>query len=527
MRKAAALLLLLASLLPALLPADPGRAELILRQPLTPTRAVATALADLDNQNSVDQPFLRYLYSPALDENLALALRLHVNLISREAQLAYPKEVAPGLWRVDLRDYQWSAKVFDNLANIDPYFHRRQQQEVIEVVFRDVEEFYDQQYGYRDAYGQWHDTEVRREKRVVRKRIEKRSVIVKNNLYVPNGATSLAGLTLLTQSQAPIVRADWFLVQSARQISLTNEQTGAGYYDFLELKDRDDYFRLIGQHTNNKNSKVIIRAVVTVSGISAQNRQIEQDGCDNGKHWTTLDTFKQKAQGIAIQTLRAGEFKHDTEEHYAPLPNGLPVTFLCTDQGVRQDSAPDKLGGNRASMNISADTRIHVNISCIQCHQGAVLMAIADDVRPVYTGRLGVVSNDKNVALELRRQYGPGLEIPLNRDREIYQDAFTKTTGQTSQQTMQTYSGAFSKYAFTQVSLEQAAAELGATPANFLKTLKEAAQRQGASDFRLDPFLTQPAKDIQRLTWEDSYSAASDIYYGILPDKQSEVLKSP
>ena len=73
---------------------------------MSPSNAVTEALADLDAQNNVDQPFYRYLYLPNPESEAAFlpALRLHVNLISRESAMAYPKRVAPGLWRVDIRE---------------------------------------------------------------------------------------------------------------------------------------------------------------------------------------------------------------------------------------------------------------------------------------------------------------------------------------------------------------------------------------------------------------------------------------
>lgn len=500
-------ILLMLSVAPAFVPAAP---DVVIRDVLSPRLAVAAALADLDAQNSDDQPFHRYLYLPIGEETFFPALRLHVNLISREAQLAYPKQVIPGLWRVDLRDYQWNAKVFEKLADIDPYFHRKQDQAVIETVEVDV----DQQYGYTDAYGKWHDTEIRREKQ--KKQIKR--VVSKNLLYVPNGATQLAGLALLTQSKVPIVRADWFLVQSARQISLNNKQTGAGYYDFLELRNRDDYFKLIGENENEAvRLQSEVRAVVSESGISAQNRQIVQTGVIQGKHWTTLDVFDQSGAGVAINHLRRGEFNHDAEEHYAPLANGLPVTFLCDAKGVRQDSAPDKLGGNKAPLNTSADLRIHVNLSCMQCHGAAVLMGVQDDVRPVYTGKLKTLSKDKNVDLELRRQYGQNLNNKLDKDRNDYQEVFSRTTGKSVKDTINLYSEAFTGYAYKRVDLKTAATEFGVSEQGLLKGLKDAAQRLGAGDFRTDPFLKEPPISIPRLNFEDAFQDTQDRLYGVLP----------
>ncbi len=500
------------AILPLLLlmwsPAPDARAQVV---PLfQPRAAVLQALNDADQLAKEDQPFQRYLYQPDLpyDQTFAHAQRLGVNLISRESQLAYPKRVVPGLYRIDLRDFAINPKVYERLADIDPYFHRKQLQEVVE----EVEVPYERSYGYYDAYGNfqhsYYKTEYKKQKKVTAR--------VRNLLYAPQAAGQLASLALLLETQAPIVRADWFLVQTARQISLNNQQTGAGYYDFLEVKDRNDYFKLIGQHTDQFNSKVLIQSVVGESGISAQNRIIQRDGCDTGAHWTTLDTFDQSKRGVAINHLRAGEFQHNAEEHYAPLPNGLPGTFLSDDKGNRQDSAPDKLGGNRSPANPGADLRIHVNISCMQCHNTAQLMGIEDSVRPIYTGRLNVNANDKFLSLELRRQYGANLNRVLDTDRAIYQDAVSLAAGKPLKEAVQTYSEAYTKYAYGRVTLQVAATELGVTPPALLKALRDGATRLGSGDFRFDPFLADPPRPIQRLTFEDGYQDLQDVVYGIL-----------
>jgi hypothetical protein len=480
-----------------------------------PRLAVLASLNDADQIAHEDQPFQRYLYLPdlAYAPTFAIAQRLGINLISRESQFAYPHAVTEGLWRIDLRDYQTNPKVFEKLGAIDPYFHRTQTRVIVEEIEEEVE--YDQSYGYYGSDGKFVHSYYQRDKKKVKR--QERRTVTRRFLYAPQAAGQLASLALLLQSDAPIVRADWFLVQTARQTTLNNrEDTGTGYYDFLELASLKDYFRLIGQNSNPANSKILIQAVVNSSGVSAQNRIVQRDGCDTGGHWTTLDVFNQSGRGIAINHLRVGEFVADVNEHFAPLPNGLPVTFLNDAKGVRQSSAPDKIGGNRSPLNPSADTRIHDNIACLQCHGPAVLMGVEDTVRPTYTGRLGVLTNDKSLDLELKRQYKANLNRTLDQDRGLYQDAYSTVTGKQAKEAINTYSGAFTTYAYSRVDLKTASVELGVTPGAFLKALKDGAQRLGSSDFRLDPFLTTPPQSVDRLTWEDSFGEAQFRLYGVL-----------
>lgn len=516
-------------------------------QALSPEKAVLAALADADQQAAEDQPFLLYLFQP--DDTYAdflPAQRLHVNLISTQANLAYPKLVCLGLWRVDIRDYGWSKAVVLKLADIDPYFHRRQIADInvdvlVEVVVNktikvevDVEEEYDQEYGSYDKYGNYTKAYTKKEKRKVKKLVDKvvqvkeqvkrpaQRQVRNQQLYAPQAAGQLAALALLLQSSVPIVRADWFLVQGARQISLTNRETGAGYYNWLGVKDRGDYFELIGLDARAA-AKNEIRAVIGDSGVTAQNRQVVRDGATNGGHWSTLEVFDQSGAGIAIQTLRKGEFAEVAEEHYAPLPNGLPVTFLSDAQGVRQDAVPDKIAGNKSALNVGNDTRVHVNIACMQCHAGQVLQPLTDDVRVTYTGRLGVLTNDKNVSLELNRSYATGLNRLLARDRGDYQDVFKVVTGLDAQKAAEAYSQAFTKYAYGRVGLQGAAIEFGVKPPQLVKALKDSAFRLGRGDFRTDPWLLDPPGTIARLTYEDAYQDIQDALYGILQVDQPRI----
>ncbi len=506
---------------------------------LSPSRAVLLALADADQQAAEDQPFYRYLYHPGTDDEILAflpALRFHVNFLSRESSLAYPVRVATGLYRVDLRSYQWSAQTFDKLADIDPYFHRKNVVEVdvvveveieVEVEIQvEIEVEIDQEYGNYDQYGKWKTTEIRKEKvkkkvprKVIQKQIKKekrKEKKVRNLLYVPQGAGQLASLALLLQSQAPVVRADWFLVQSARQLSLNNKDNGVGYYDFLGFKSRDDVFKLIGLDPKVA-ARTEIRAVVNRSGVATHNRQIVQDGATTGPHWFTLEVDDQSGRGIAINNLRRGEFLHKAEEHYFHLPNGMPGVLACTDQGVLQAVVPPQIAGDRSQNNVSNDLQVHVGINCIRCHRGAVLMPFEDDVRKLYTGRLSTLSLSRDIQLELDRNYGTNILKVLNRDTGDYQDVFQQVSGGLKPtQAADAYSNAFNRYAYEDVTLDQAGKELGVSGLALRKALKDGALRLGFSDFRLDPFIADTPGVVQRLTWEDVVQDAQDHLYGIL-----------
>ena len=182
--------------------------------------------------------------------------------------MSYPKLLSPGLWRVDIRDYRWNPEVWEKLANVDVFFHRLVDVEVIEV----VEEVVREKERITDIYGR--EFEGKEVERLIKKKIKRRRK--RADGFVPLGAGQLASLSALTKSQAPIVRADWFLVQGARQISLANLETGVGYYDWLELRNLNDYLKLIGDGNAKKTKFAAEKTTGPWSMIqeSAQNREI-------------------------------------------------------------------------------------------------------------------------------------------------------------------------------------------------------------------------------------------------------------
>ncbi len=471
----------------------------------SPCAAVRAAYRDLLSQPIADQHFLRYLYAPLPTEERAdfkLALKLHCNLLSRESDFGEPLWLCPDLVRVDLRDYQWQAKVFEKLATTDPYYHKTVEGEEVEhsepwpggIWPGDGKEY---------APGSFNQTWKEKKKTRL--------------LFCHGAETELGAAALLASSEAVILRADWFLAQSARQLSLRNKQEGTGYYDFLRIKDRNGYFALIGLDEKlSVRLQKELRAVVDDSGVSAQNRQIVALNAVTGRNWQTLDTFTQQDKGIAIKNLRRGEFNHDAEEHYSFLPNGLPVTYLSDAAGTNQASAPDQIGGNSAPLNTARDLRIHVNLACMQCHAGQVLQPIDDVVRKTYVGSLKIQSPDKKVYLELKRQYGRSIDVLLEKDRINYRDAFQECVKLTPQKATEIYSAAFSRYAYRRLTAADAAREIGCTEGVFLTSLKKINQAIGAGDFRFDPWLADTPGTVTRLSLEDGYQTLVELSLGVV-----------
>ncbi len=99
---------------------------------LTPSQVNALVLADLENQEPRHRRFLRYFsfahlalaQLPAEEmQRQRHALSKLVNSLSWHARISRPTSLDPGqtIYRVDLRDYRWTSRMWDRLAATYPY----------------------------------------------------------------------------------------------------------------------------------------------------------------------------------------------------------------------------------------------------------------------------------------------------------------------------------------------------------------------------------------------------------------------
>jgi len=281
----------------------------------SPADAVSSAWKDLQTVASVDRPFIRYhsLYAvPDKDRETFLKVyAFHVNSLSRRARLRSIKEllVTPELIRIDTRYFRWNHSVYDKLVDIDPYFHVLVSTEETKKVTEDWPG------GIWPGDGKEYTKGAFKYQKPVTTISKKSSTAT--SPWLPT--EPMRYLVEETQSKAPILRADWFLVQTA-----TNKDRVAGYYAFLELTNRTDFEKLTG--LNVKEAQRLEREIASIvqkSGVSIRNRQIYRFGAIDAGYWQTRDVFKsQTKERNAINSLN-GDFKHDAEEHYGYLPNRI------------------------------------------------------------------------------------------------------------------------------------------------------------------------------------------------------------
>jgi hypothetical protein len=489
--------------------------------------ADAVALAARDVATHRDEArFHRYLWSNSKAkwfEDLKTSLYYHVHLLSDQA--AYGTFVFPAanVIRLDMRDFGWDRKgklaVWERSADIDPYFHAKKK------LLAD---------GYETIY--WPggvDTDgknyARRSYEVHHKAGE---LFATASPLLPQ--KKIDDLRRILYTESPILNAEWFFVQTARQISLANQETGFGYYDFIGVKSRDDFFKLVG--LDEKTAIKIfreLREVVTKSGVSQQNRQLLRLGGAAGGVWGTLDTFTQAGKGVAKLNLRRGEFQHDAEEWYGPNPLGLPYTLANDQNGKLASTVPDKIGAAKGPYVVGNDTRIHPNL-CMVCHgpgSNNHLMDIDGWARKTFrAGRAKLQDPDKRVQLELQAQYLRDLKTEIEDDRRKYARAVatvtrsaSKPNGLTVSEATKQYMGVFNRYAEDSLTLDDAARELGVAPRRLVQALTAYEAKKGRTELVLSEFMDSPPGKISRLDWEAVYQFVGTLAAGVAP---AEILEN-
>ena len=450
----------------------------------SPQDAVAAAVRDARILGADVRIQTRYFYTGNLpaayrDETYRV-LVYQANALSRSPELVKPRLIPPDLLAVVCSDYgpTWR-KVWELLADHDPYFH------VDLISYWPGGRWSGDGHFYRAGNYKVRGTAP----------------------WLP--AAEMAELISLTQSRTPLVRADWWFVQTCRQLSLTNRQTGIGYYDWLGIKDRDTFERLGRLDAEaSRDLQKETRAAVERSGVSAQNRQIVRLQALSGASWSTLDTDDSTGVGNAIRLLRPVDYRHKAEEHFLAAPNGLFYFLLCAADGSLQASAPDFIGGDDSPLRRGNDARIHVCLACLRCHTTG-LQPIDDYVR---RQPKTISSPDYAELQQLRRQYLSNLDNQLRRDREPYAEAVLEVTGWTPPELARRYAAVYNRFAVDLITPATAAAEYGISPVVLQARLRVPGRG-------LDPLaaglLATPPVGIRRDQWEDgTFQAVAEKVYG-------------
>lgn len=420
-----------------------------------------------------DAPFARYLILPKdkdyRDKVFRKVLAFHVNSLSREPEYGSQYPAGETVVRIDLRDYGWKRETWEKLAGVEPYLHIDIERKIaapVEKIISDLVTYdgrvYVRRYS-RDGGRTWYTGDP---PAVAPPRAEVR----KDRAHAPwLPAEDIGYLAKHLQSDAPIVRADWFIYQTA-----VAKGRKAGYYDWLNLGTKqEDFFELVGadlkKAAQRKKEKM---AAIAESGVTVNNRAIEwTQGFDGGVYRSfdfLTNVFKQNVTRILRGDLDPPE--GDASEQYGPLSNGLFAYWLQNKAGVRQDVAPPDIASDKRST--SNDTQVHVMLSCVRCHVEG-LRPLDDWMRKVYAegNSSGLSQKDYEAFKKFQRLYLSDLDGQLKKDNAAFALALKKLNGPTwtPKLNADSYAEVWRRYADQKLDLKAMAEELETTEIDLLR----------------------------------------------------------
>ncbi len=444
--------------------------------------------------------------SRAEQRELYAVLNYHINGLSRESKLTAARKVTEWLWAVDLVDYRWDAKVWDELKRANHYFTIKAQTAAVAAVpvtkTRQVTRYdqYQRPYQVNEEY------------------TEPGTATPAKEDFIPAPwlpVKEMTELVSLTGSATPIVRADEFLFRTGAQA----DRKGHGYYDWLGLKSRADAEKLAA--LDRKKAEELYRelaAIVPVSNVSPNNRQVFRYATLTGSWWESRDVNNSADKRNAVANLLE-DYQHDAEEIVFTLPNGLPGFYLSDAKGNQVDTAPDTIASDGRSTN--NDRRVHVGYSCVACHQDAGLKPVRDYARKLFNPETGVqlaaVAVDPLKAKRLESVYLGPLEKAYKRDSGDYADAVEQVSGFKSAALAKGYERQWARYLDDPVTIDRAAAECGVTVADLQRKLRDYARVKRVVDPVLVGYLIDDAPPIRREYFEERFSVLMLILGGATP----------
>lgn len=418
-------------------------------------------------------------------------LSFHCNALSVEAEIVPVRPLAGGaVAAIVLFDYGWTEELWGTLADSEPYHYVKLQPPVL-AKRQWYQDSANGSWWTKDEKGNWQS--------------EAQWEAAKKTKLVTALAPWLgdpAALVNLTQSRAPIVRADWFLWQTAIQADRV-----PGYYDFLGIKDQKDFFRLVGfdaKLVTAAKRRELLEAV-SISTVTQQPRRLGRFPVIDGFLWRTFDNRKALEDRNPLRILNGG-FQFDASEEFGTGPNGLIIWGLFSADGSRQDSAPDFIASDSTAHH--TDRRVHVNLSCIRCHgPNDGVQPVDGWVRNLLGGQLRLQSPDPDLLRKLRAQYLRDLDGPIRQDRQRYAGAVAEATGGMKvAELARAYGAAYVAYD-SPVDLDRAAAEVGLSPVEFRRRLDRRLKSSGTLDTVLSAFLM--GRSVPREQWAEAYAEAA------------------
>ncbi|WP_149494973.1 SHD1 domain-containing protein [Roseiconus lacunae] len=316
---------------------------------------------------------------------------------------------------------------------------------------------------------------------------------------VPDG-TDAAMVLKATETEMPIVRADWFLHVASRPPL---------YHSLAQIPSSDkrlEELLRVDVLQNIKDGRVV-RAGFSRSGVSQNNRMIERHESVFGAYWKSYDFAGNTGRKNLFQNplgpgVSAGTFAHDGGEIIFQLPNGM-LGFMLTDHvGGRIDRGPI----NIVSDPRQGDKTVINGVSCMSCHFGGFIQKTDEVRRQVLANRNVYPKANEILALY---QEPAMMARSMQQDTRLYLDALASDeigiqnptlAGEPIQMTSRRYQ--------REVNLNTAAAELGIAARQLQREL---AGMKDENLARILGALKVPGGVVKRETFDQTYAALASV----------------
>jgi len=309
----------------------------------------------------------------------------------------------------------------------------------------------------------------------------------------PKADPILSALSQQTDTQVPILRADWFMSNAGRPDN---------YHALLKLPEQiSDLEKTMGVDVNEniKRSRVARGAITKgLSGVSDHNRMLERhDLPRGGYYWKSYDfagsdgvqSLRRNPHGPAeLEPLPEGlkSFKHDGGEMIFSLPNGLQGYFLSLADGKRIDEGPTNIVAYRERPTGKGVTIVNGR-SCFDCHANGTISRLLQ-LRPhIENSNLFSLPQQK---LLLKMYVGQSeMDKHFDKDRASFVSALEKigATVKAADGTLQSRPGPENQEIITwyadlyekDLGFEELAAEFDMEPEQFRNAIKKIVDSDG------------------------------------------------
>jgi hypothetical protein len=279
-------------------------------------------------------------------------------------------------------------------------------------------------------------------------------------------------LQALTGSSRPLVRADYFVVSAMSTLG------GGVYYELAGIPITEEkWFQLTGMDLKTVTRvRAMEGANLSRSGVTGKPRRIVRLQSALGGSYHTLDSATSGGSRDPLQLPIAADgtfrMQYDAGEYIAPAPNGMLRYALYDAAGNRQDAVPDKIA--KDDSDSAGDGILQAAVSCVRCHVEGGLRPFACDFAGLLDSGVELRSTRKELLVRCMEFYDQErLQRRVAFDRQSYEMAVQRAVGQSSLHAAAEFAAVYRRFAYQQVSLEEAAREVDVAPAAFSAILSD------------------------------------------------------